>query len=262
MIEKTGNTSNHLEPLVKTGGVTGVTGVTTVLDESLTRARARACVRAHGNGLVSGNTGNTGNTLNPTLAGERETGVTGFSSASGATGNTGNSPLTDRPSLDAALRLPVRAIAWLPARLTYRFQHPAGCEVVWTSHPGVYGALTGPQGAAQGQAGQAAAFSPKEFEAAVSAGESGVAGGRDFAGWVGTKLATPGWRLGTEEALRWTPRGRVAGFGWWPGSEWCDAHDIERERGWTVGYAAAVFGLTPVSVEVHHIEEVADAAAA
>lgn len=245
MTEKTGNTPNHSEPLVKTGGVTGVTGVTTVLDESLTRARARACVRAHGGGLVSGNTGNTGNSVANPPSSKRETGVTG---ASDATGNTGNSPLADRPSLSAALLLPVRHIAWLPARLTYRFQRQDGTQVVWTSHPGVYGALTGPQGAAPNKT---AAFSPKEFEAACAAGESGVATECEFTAWVATKLAAPGWRLGAEEALRWTPRGRVAGFGWWPGSEQCEPHDIERERGWTVGYAAAVFGLELTSVDVH-----------
>lgn len=253
MTRKTGNAPKRMESLAKAEGVTAVTGVTGGLDESLTRARrvgGRSDARARTRSCISGNSGNTGNSSENTLAGERETAVTGAPGATGNTGNSGNA-LTDRASLNAALQVPVQHLAWLPARLTFRFLAADGAEVVWTTHPGVYGALRGSQA---GAAPRAVAFSPKEFEAAVAAGESGVAVGREFASWVAQKRAAPEWRLGTEEALRWAPRARVAGFGWWPGSEWCDGHDATPERGWTVAFACAVFGLTPVSVEVHPAE--------
>lgn len=248
MIEKTGNEPNVLESLVKTEGVTGVTGVTGSLEESFMRARVRAHGRVRVSGVLVGNTGNTGNSSPETPCSKRDPSVTG---APWTTGNTGNAPAlyTDRPSLNSALRLPVAQLHTLPARLTYRLSHALG-QVAWTTHPGVYEALRGSW----------AAFSPLEFLAAVMGGESGVATARDFGAWVATKLATPGWRLTSDEALRWGPRARMSGFGWWPGADWCDAHDIEPRRGWTVGYACAAFGCTPVSVELHAEEEVVHAA--
>lgn len=193
---------------------------------------------------LSGYTGYTGYRSDNIATGKRETAVTAFSAGVGETGYTGytpaRGPLTAYADLDAALRLPVRHLVWLPARLTYRMSHALG-NVAWTTHTGAYAALRGSW----------AAFSPREYEAAVAAGESGVATGRQMAAWVQKKLASPKWRLGSEEALRWGPRERLAGFGWWEGSEWCQGHEVTTEAGWTVGYACALFGLTPVSVEVH-----------
>ena len=240
MIEKSGNRPKRLESLVKTGGVTAVTGVTGGLDESLTRACVRARARAHRLTYSVGNSGNTGNSSESALAGQRETAVTTFSGVASATGNTGNSGCAAPAELSAALRLPVAHLHALHARLTYRLSH-ALAPVAWTTHPATYEALRG----------SCAAFSPVEFMGAVAAGESGVATARHMAAWVAAKVEVPTWRLSREEALCWSPWERQSGFGWWPGSAWCDGHEVTPQRGWSVGFAFAAFGLTPVSVDVH-----------
>ena len=153
---------------------------------------------------------------------------------------------SDAGSLDFVMRLPVRALAADSCRFTLRLRHEAG-PVVWTTHRGVYGALRG----------SLAAFSPKEYEAAVVAGEAGRIGAAHFARWVERKLREPRWRLTPREARAegLGTRPRDEGDWWWPGTEWVRCHELRAVDGWTVGYACAFFGLTPESVELHPAEK-------
>ncbi len=247
---KSGYRSKLSESLAKDGAVPTVPTVPTGLEEVYARGfhngSGQSASRAHhGISKKSGYSGYSGYSLDKTASSKADCAVPTFQVPALKSGYSGYTLHTDRTSLEAALRLPVRHLPW--ARLTYHLSHALG-EVAWTTVPGVYEALRG----------SCAAFSPKEFQAAVAGGETQVASARRFAEWVAKKLAMPTWRLGVEEALLWGPRARIAAC-WWPGAEWCDAHELRPETGWTVGYACARFELTPVSVEVHR-EEQANAA--